>query len=235
MLKSFIKRILSFRKSEITNGPILPTIIQLALPLMISSVLHTTQSLVDMFWVGRLGSASIAAVGISGTIIMVLVTLIFGVSSGTVALVSQNVGAKKNTTAGQVAMHSLLLAVAGSFIIAVFGFIFARQLLATLGASSEVVTVGTNYLRIILVGGVTMFVLFLSNSNLIFCGSIHSPHSALAFITFTPNTLHNSLHLSPNLPEDATMTSSPFESKFTTADSIEPVPEEVFIKQSFFV
>jgi len=175
MFKKIINKILSWRKKEVVNGPILPTIFQLAFPLMISSALHTTQSLVDMFWVGRLGSAPIAAVGISGTIIMILITLIFGVSSGTVALVSQNIGAKKHSQAGQVAMHSLLLAALGSLVVAIIGIIFAKKLLLILGASEEVVTVGTSYLRIILSGGMIMFVLFLSNSILLGSGDMIIP------------------------------------------------------------
>ncbi|MFC1703179.1 MATE family efflux transporter [Candidatus Omnitrophota bacterium] len=175
MFKSLVQKLLSLRKKEVVNGPILPTIIHLALPLMVSAALHTTQSLVDMFWVGRLGSASIAAVGISGSIIMVLVTLIFGVSSGTVSLVSQNIGAKQQEAASQVAMHSLLLAILGSAIVAVVGFIFAEDLLRLLGASNEVISVGTNYLRIILTGGVVMFVLFLSNSILLGSGDMIIP------------------------------------------------------------
>ena len=129
MFKTFVKKILSWRAKEVVGGPIVSTTIRLAFPLMISSALHTTQSLVDMFWVGRLGSASIAAVGISGSIIMVLVTLIFGVSSGTVALVSQAIGAKQHREAGQIAMHSLLLAGIGSLVIGVGSCFFARELL----------------------------------------------------------------------------------------------------------
>jgi putative MATE family efflux protein len=165
-VKSFLKRILSFRKNDLTRGSILKNILYLAFPLMISSSLQTTQSLIDMFWVGKLGSASIAAVAASGTILMVLVPLIFGIGTGTVALVSQNIGAKRQKAADSVAMQSVILSLIGASILAIVGFIYAPDMLRVLGAEPEVVLIGTHYLRILFLGGVTMFLLFLGSSTL---------------------------------------------------------------------
>lgn len=150
-------------------------VIALALPLMVVAALNTTQSLIDMFWVGRLGPSSIAAVAISGTIIMVLFTLIFGVSTGTIALVARSIGAKDQETANAVATQSIYIASSMAVILVVLGLLFTDKLFMVLGASADVLKAGTGYLKILLLGGITMFVLFVGNSILQGAGDTVTP------------------------------------------------------------
>lgn len=53
------------KKIDLTQGKVTPTLLALALPIMGSSLLQFTYNLVDMFWVGHLGSGSVASVGSS--------------------------------------------------------------------------------------------------------------------------------------------------------------------------
>ena len=66
-----------------TTGSITSGIFALALPMMVGSGLHTTLNLIDIFWVGKLGPGSIASVAMSGTILMVLLTFLIGISTAT--------------------------------------------------------------------------------------------------------------------------------------------------------
>ncbi|MDF2612329.1 MAG: mate efflux family protein [Clostridia bacterium] len=54
------------KKIDLTEGSIIKVIIALALPIMGSSFLQLTYNLVDMMWVGRLGSHAVASIGSSG-------------------------------------------------------------------------------------------------------------------------------------------------------------------------
>ncbi|MDP2939202.1 MAG: MATE family efflux transporter [Candidatus Omnitrophota bacterium] len=165
MAKNFLK-FFSSRNRDLTQGPILKNIVYLAFPLMVSFALNTTQSLIDMFWVGRLGSEAIAAVAMSGTIIMVVVTLFFGISTGTVSLISQNFGAGNLKEVENVAMQSLIVSIIVSLIITIIGFVLSEGLLSLIGASQEVILIGTPYLKIIFLGSATMFLLFIGNAIL---------------------------------------------------------------------
>ena len=51
---------------DLTSGPILKTLAELALPIMISSMLGTAYSIMDMAWIGLLGAKSVAGVGVGG-------------------------------------------------------------------------------------------------------------------------------------------------------------------------
>ena len=49
-----------------SSGPILKTLAELALPIMISSMLGTAYSIMDMAWIGLLGAKAVAGVGVGG-------------------------------------------------------------------------------------------------------------------------------------------------------------------------
>ena len=46
---------------DLTSGPILKTLAELALPIMISSMLGTAYSIMDMAWIGLLGARRLQA------------------------------------------------------------------------------------------------------------------------------------------------------------------------------
>lgn len=51
---------------DLTSGPILKTLAELALPIMASSLLGTAYNITDMAWIGMLGSKAVAGVGVGG-------------------------------------------------------------------------------------------------------------------------------------------------------------------------
>lgn len=54
------------KQLDLTEGPILKTLTELALPIMASSFLSTVYSITDMAWIGLLGSRAVAGVGVGG-------------------------------------------------------------------------------------------------------------------------------------------------------------------------
>ncbi|MDD5454997.1 MAG: MATE family efflux transporter [Candidatus Ratteibacteria bacterium] len=161
MIKKFLKH-----DQELTSGPITPKVLSLTGPLMAIAILNSTLNLIDMFWVGKLGSDSIAAVAISGTIMMVVFAALIGLTRGTVALVSRYVGAKDAKNADAAASQSIMLGLIIAFAAILVGLLFTEKLLLLLGASQEVLKIGTSYLRILLIGGITMVLLSFGNAIL---------------------------------------------------------------------
>ena len=62
-------------KVDLTKGNVLKVLVALALPIMGSSLLQFTYNLVDMLWVGGLGSNAVASIG-SSSFFIGLVTLL---------------------------------------------------------------------------------------------------------------------------------------------------------------
>ena len=51
---------------NLLEGPILPSLSGLALPIMATSLIQMAYNLTDMIWIGRVGSSAVAAVGAAG-------------------------------------------------------------------------------------------------------------------------------------------------------------------------
>ena len=51
---------------DLVNGPVLPSLSRLALPIMATSLIQMAYNLTDMLWIGRLGSSAVASVWAAG-------------------------------------------------------------------------------------------------------------------------------------------------------------------------
>jgi putative MATE family efflux protein len=149
---------------DYTAGPIGRAIFLLAIPMVIEMGMESLFAVVDVFFVGKLGASAVATVGLTESLMIVLYTIAFGLSIGATATVSRRIGEKDADGAARAAVQVLLLGlmVAGS--LGILGVIFAPQLLAIMGASPEVVEVGTPFARVMLGGNATVFLLFLINA-----------------------------------------------------------------------
>ncbi len=168
-----------FRKNKtipnLTEGNILNNIFILALPLLVRAVLGSFQSVIDMFWVGKLGHQALAGVAMGGTIVMVLFPLLIGIGSGTTVMVARAIGAKNREAADNAATQSIIIALITAAILCLIGILFSRQLLELLRAGPEVTIIGQGYLKVILAGGIAMTMLFLCGSILQGAGDTITP------------------------------------------------------------
>lgn len=69
--------------NDLTQGPIMPTLMKLTLPIIATNFISTTYGLVDMIWVGRLGSGPVAAIGTASFFINLAIALSTMVTIGT--------------------------------------------------------------------------------------------------------------------------------------------------------
>ena len=161
--------------SHITEGPASAAIVRLAAPMLVGAILQNIQSLIDLFWVGRLGPSSVAAVAMSGTILMVLFPMLMGLSTGTVALVARAVGGRHTDEASEAAGQSLMLALVLGTISGALGWFYTDKLFSVLGAGADVIGDGKGYLQISLLGSFTVFILFIGNAALQGSGDTLSP------------------------------------------------------------
>jgi putative MATE family efflux protein len=163
------------KNQNITDGHLLKAIGWLTAPMLVGAVLQNTQSLIDLFWVGGLGSKAVAAVAMSATILMVLFPMLMGLSTGTVALVARAVGAQNFEEASEAASQSLMLAFVLGLLSGLVGWHFSDDFFRLLGASPDIIPDGSAYLKISLLGGFTVFILFIGNAALQGAGDTITP------------------------------------------------------------
>ena len=144
-------------KHDLTRGSISKALLRLAIPTFVSQLLQDLFNVVDMIFVGRLGPAAIVAVAMSGNLLRLVSILAHGISTGTIILVSQLLGAQKRVQSENIAMQALMLNVVCALSIGCLGYPLAEFGLWIMGVEPEVILLGAPYLRVMLLGAVTMF------------------------------------------------------------------------------
>ena len=167
-------------RNELTEGHMLRALGRLAAPMLVSAVLQNAQSLIDLFWVGSLGSHAVAAVAMSGTILMLLFPMLMGVTTGTIALVARATGAGRLEEASHAASQSLMLGIVLGTLSGIIGWFLSDSLFQLLDAPPGIIAAGGGYLRVSLLGSFTVFVLFLGNAALQGAGDAVSPMFIMA-------------------------------------------------------
>ena len=128
-----------------------------------------------MYWVSRLGSEAIAAVAIGGGGLMIFWTTVVGVSNATIAMVGNLVGGKDIKGANQLAKEILTITFLLCLALAIIGYLATPTLLALLSTEAEVLTPAITYLRIVMVGGIVSFPIFVINAMLRGSGDMRLP------------------------------------------------------------
>ena len=144
-------------KHDLTRGSISKALLRLAIPTFVSQLLQDLFNIVDMIFVGRLGPAALVAVAMSGNLLRLVSILAHGISTGASILVSQSIGARKRGQSEDIAMQALMLNVVCALCIGVLGYPLAEFGLWLMGVGPEVIPLGVPYLRVMLLGGVMMF------------------------------------------------------------------------------
>nr|NIS70475.1 MATE family efflux transporter [Pseudomonadota bacterium] len=168
---------------DLTRGSLLKNLWTLALPMTVANLLQNAFSVVDMIFVGRLGPTAVAAVAMSGLVMMVAWTLLIGVSISTVAVVARFFGAKNLEQANAAAVQSLILGGIISILLAFFGVFLGEPVLKILGASPEIMEPAAAYFRIVFTGAFTLIFMYLSGAVLRGAGDARTPMVILIVAT----------------------------------------------------
>ena len=147
---------LTSRDRDWTRGSILKNLLLLSWPIIISQSLNMIGPTIDMIWVGKLGPTSMAAVGISGMVVMFVMSLLMGLSMGARALVARAIGRKDMDDAVNTARQSFVLTSVLSLTLTVLGIVFAKALLQLMGVEDDVLVQGTDYLRVMFTAAIIM-------------------------------------------------------------------------------
>ncbi len=125
------------------------TIWSIAWPVMLMYALYTALTVVDMFWVGRLGHVPVAAVALSGSVFAVLFSIgqVFGVS--TLVLAARSAGAGDSVGVRDTIRYAFVPAVVVAVLIAAAGAPLSGAILQLVRAAPEVVAAGRVYLMVL--------------------------------------------------------------------------------------
>lgn len=149
---------------DFTTGSLNRAILLLAIPMILEMVLESLFAVVDVFWVGRLGADAIATVGLTESMLSIVMSIGFGLSLSTTAMVARRIGEKDPKGAAVAGVQAIVIGLAFSAMVGLPCLFYAPNLLHLMGASPQIVATGSGYARIALGGGGVIMMLFLNNA-----------------------------------------------------------------------
>lgn len=173
---------------DLTQGSIAGHLFSMAVPTAAGMLFQTLYYFVDLYFVARLGDASVAGVSAAGNVMFIILALTQVLGVGTVALISQAVGRKDQRDANLVFNQSLLLAAILGVISLAMGFWLAEPYLRSVAADEATVQQGRAYLLWFLPGLALQFALVAMSSALRGTGIV-KPTMIVQVATVLLNTL----------------------------------------------
>tara|TARA_Y100000768_G_scaffold85293_1_gene61034 strand:+ start:230 stop:1621 length:1392 start_codon:yes stop_codon:yes gene_type:complete len=124
----------------------------LAVPIMFGMGIHTLYNIVDMLFIGRLGGDAIAGVAFNMPIFFLMLGLTMGLGTGVTASIARLIGQKNKSGADNSAEHAIAMAACISGVFTLLGLYYGKDILAIFGAEGNILTLGWDYLSMIVLG-----------------------------------------------------------------------------------
>src|SRR5882724_10865547 len=158
------KKAVRGEEENFTEGSINRAIFLLSVPAILEMMGEAVFAVVDMIFVSRLNNSdAVAVIGLTESMLALVYSLAWGVSMGATAIVARRVGEKDTEGAAVAGVQAILVGVASSLAISIGGLFYSKELLQLMGASESVIQVGAGFTFWMLVGNITIMMLFLIN------------------------------------------------------------------------
>lgn len=132
---------------DMTQGSVTRHLVHMSAFMAVSMLVQTLYLLADLYWVGRLGKEAIAAVGLSGNLMMVVLALTQMLGVGTTTVISHAAGRKDQPKAELAFNQSLILSLLVAVVFGLCLFPFRNQYSQALSADSLTSELAASYLR----------------------------------------------------------------------------------------
>lgn len=149
---------------DYTKGSVGRAILLLSVPMMLEMGMEAVFAIVDVYFVSSLGASAVATVGLTESMLTLVYAVAIGLSMGTTALVARRIGEKNRTEAADAAVQAIAVAVGASIPLSIIGAIFAKDLLALMGADPWSLEHGFRYTAWMLGGNAVIMLIFVINA-----------------------------------------------------------------------
>lgn len=163
-------------RQDLCSGPFLPKIISYTIPIILTSVLQLLFNAADLVVLGQLkGNDNVGAVGATGSLINLLVSLFTGLSIGAGVCVAQGIGAKDGARVSRAVHTAIPAAVIGGAALTVIGVLLSRWFLTLMSTPANLIDQATLYMQIYFAGIIPVLVYNFGAAILRSAGDTKSP------------------------------------------------------------
>lgn len=137
-------------RGDLTQGPILKTLLLFSIPTLISNLLQTLNGTINSIWVGRLiGNSALAATANVNIIMFLTMAAVFGFGMATTVRVGQHFGARDIAAARATFGTGVGFCLIISAAVGIAGWLLAEPLLDALGTPGDSRGEALDYLKVI--------------------------------------------------------------------------------------
>lgn len=162
-------------RATLVQGDVRQALISLALPMTVGIVFIIAVNLVDTYFVGRLGTAELAAMSFTFPVVNLVMSAAMGLSIGVTSAVARALGAGDDDAVRRLTTHAIILATLVVALISVVGVLTQDQVFAMLGAEPELIPLLDDYMTIWYAGAVFLVVPIVGNGVMRAGGDARSP------------------------------------------------------------
>ncbi len=131
---------------DLTQGSVTKHLLHMSAFLAASMLVQTLYLLADLFWVGHLGKEAIAAVGVAGSLTMIVLALTQMLGVGTTTLISHATGKKDQPRAELVFNQSFVMSILVGLALGFLGFLARNPYCESLSADALTAALAKSYL-----------------------------------------------------------------------------------------
>jgi putative MATE family efflux protein len=131
---------------DLTTGPLTRHLLKTTSFMLVTMIFQTLYYLIDLFWVGRLGTQAIAAVGIAGNFTFIVLALTQMLGVGTTTVVSHAVGRKNHDEAQLMFNQAQVLAIVTGILFLIVGMLVRLPYSRALAPDAETAALAAQYL-----------------------------------------------------------------------------------------
>lgn len=171
---------------RIRQGPILPTLLRLSTPNVLAMGLAVVVAIAETFYVGRLGTTPLAALGLVFPFAMLTGTLSAGAMGGGVSsAIARAIGAADIDRAHTLAMHAILIGAAMGIAYSLFFVFGGATLFRWLGGRGGVLAEAVRYADVLFAGAIFVWMSNTLASVVRGTGNMRVPSTGLVVVGLT--------------------------------------------------
>jgi len=170
---------LAMSSRDLTKDSVPRSLFRLTAPMMIGVSSSILVSMLEIAFIGQLGTLQLAAITFTFPLVMILTSIALGIGIGTSSVIARGVGSGAREDARRLGTHSLILVTATTLVLSAVGWATINPVFTAMGASAEVLVHIHRYLDIYYPGVVLMTLTMVSGNIMRANGSANVPGTVM--------------------------------------------------------
>jgi putative MATE family efflux protein len=173
------------RTQQLLTAPAMTLLLSMSAPNSVAFLIQASVSMAEVWFIGRLGSASLAAIALVFPLLMLFQTLSGGAMGGAVAsAIARALGAGDLQRAETLIWHALALAAMGAVALLVVFLLAGSEFLRFLGGSGSVLEQALSYSYVLFFGGIFVWLVGVVSAIFRGMGNMRFPAAMMILSAF---------------------------------------------------